>query len=217
MRIRPVVVPAHARRVRATSRLGRPTAAAQADNQALITKGEYLARAGDCIACHTKPEDALFAGGRPMPTPFGTIYTSNITPDPETGIGTWSADQFYGTMHTGRFPDGGLIYPAMPFGSYTKVTREDSDAIFAYLRSVPPVQPAEPAARSALPVQQPPTHPGLAHAVLPGRRVPAGPDQIGRVEPRRLSRGGARPLRDVPLADQRARRHLASRRRSRAG
>jgi mono/diheme cytochrome c family protein len=80
-----------------------------------------------------------------MPTPFGTIYSSNITPDPETGIGGWSADDFYGVMHTGRFPDGGLIYPAMPFGSYTKVTRADSDAIFAYLRSVPPVhQPNRP-------------------------------------------------------------------------
>ena len=124
---------------------GRATAAAQAEDQALITKGEYLARAGDCIACHTRPEGALFAGGRPMLTPFGTIYTSNITPDPQTGIGSWTADQFYGTMHTGRFPDGGLIYPAMPFGSYTKVTREDCDAIFAYLRSVPPVsQPNRP-------------------------------------------------------------------------
>jgi mono/diheme cytochrome c family protein len=119
--------------------------AARADEQATIAKGEYLARAGDCVACHTNPGGALFAGGRPMPTPFGTIYSSNITPDPETGIGGWNADQFYGTMHTGRFPDGGLIYPAMPFGSYTKVTREDCDAIFAYLRSVPPVhQPNRP-------------------------------------------------------------------------
>ena len=74
------------------------------------------------------------AGG-PMPTPFGTLYTSNITPDPETGIGKWSADDFYTTMHSGRFPDGGLIYPAMPFASYTKVTRADSDAIFAYLQA----------------------------------------------------------------------------------
>jgi mono/diheme cytochrome c family protein len=118
---------------------------ALADDKALIAKGEYLARAGDCIACHTNPGSALFAGGRPMPTPFGTIFTSNITPDPETGIGTWSADDFYRTMHEGRFPDGGLLYPAMPFGSYTKVTRADSDAIFAYLRSVPPVhQPNRP-------------------------------------------------------------------------
>ncbi|HEY0146253.1 MAG TPA: cytochrome c [Methylovirgula sp.] len=108
----------------------------------LVAKGEYLARAGDCIACHTTPGDKLFAGERAMLTPFGTLYTSNITPDPETGIGNWTADQFYGAMHTGRFPDGGLMYPAMPFGSYTKVTRSDSDAIFAYLKTIAPVQRA---------------------------------------------------------------------------
>src|SRR5215469_4034075 len=115
-------------------------ASGRADDAGLVAKGQYLARAGDCIACHTNPGGALFAGGRPMATPFGTIYTSNITPDPATGIGSWSADQFYGAMHTGRFPNGGLIYPVMPFGSYTKVTRADSDAIFAYLRSIPPVR-----------------------------------------------------------------------------
>src|SRR5271163_1933309 len=114
---------------------------AQPDSS-LVAEGEYLARAGDCIACHTAPEGKLFAGGLPMPTPFGTLYTSNITPDRETGIGGWTADQFYATMHMGRFPDGGLLYPAMPFGSYTKVTRQDSDAIFAYLKSVPPVRQA---------------------------------------------------------------------------
>jgi mono/diheme cytochrome c family protein len=108
----------------------------------LIAKGEYLARAGDCIACHTAPAGKLFAGGRAMPTPFGTLYTSNITPDDETGIGTWTADDFYKMMHTGRFPDGGLLYPAMPFGSYTKVTRADSDAIFAFLKSILPVKQA---------------------------------------------------------------------------
>ena len=106
----------------------------------IIKRGEYLARAGDCIACHTAPDGRTFAGSRPMPTPFGTLYSSNITPDPETGIGKWSADDFYKTMHSGRFPDGGLIYPAMPFASYTKVTRADSDAIFAYLKSIPPVR-----------------------------------------------------------------------------
>jgi len=103
----------------------------------LVKQGEYLARAGDCTACHTSPGGALFAGGRPMPTPFGTLYSSNITPDPASGIGMWTADQFYTMMHTGRSPDGGLIYPAMPFANYTKVTRQDSDAIFAYLRSTP--------------------------------------------------------------------------------
>ena len=111
-------------------------------DSATIAKGEYLARVGDCVACHTAPEGKLFAGGLPMPTPFGTLYTSNITPDRETGIGGWTADQFYATMHVGRFPDGGLLYPAMPFGAYTKVTRADSDAIFAYLQTVPPVRQA---------------------------------------------------------------------------
>jgi mono/diheme cytochrome c family protein len=106
----------------------------------VISNGEYLARAGDCIACHTAAGGKLFAGGRAMPTPFGTLYSSNITPDPETGIGKWSPDEFYAMMHTGRSPDGGLLYPAMPFGAYTKVTRSDADAIFAYLRSVPPIR-----------------------------------------------------------------------------
>jgi mono/diheme cytochrome c family protein len=123
--------------------LAAPTADAQQQKSGtgseLVKRGEYLARAGDCIACHTAPEGRTFAGGRAMPTPFGTLFSSNITPDRDTGIGKWSADDFYITMHRGRFPDGGLIYPAMPFASYTKVTRADSDAIFAYLKSIPPV------------------------------------------------------------------------------
>jgi mono/diheme cytochrome c family protein len=106
----------------------------------VVAKGEYLAQAGDCVACHTAPGGKLFAGGRAMPTPFGTLYTSNVTPDRDTGIGKWTADQFYSMMHTGRSPDGGLLYPAMPFGSYTKITRADSDAIFEFMRSVPPVK-----------------------------------------------------------------------------
>ncbi len=110
-----------------------------------IKRGEYLARAGDCIACHTVRGGQKFAGGLSIPTPFGTMYTPNITPDEETGIGTWSADDFYRAMHKGRSKDGSLLYPAFPFTSYTKVTREDSDAIYAYLRSVAPVhQPNRP-------------------------------------------------------------------------
>jgi mono/diheme cytochrome c family protein len=105
-----------------------------------INRGEYLARAGDCVACHTAPDGKDFAGGRPMPTPFGNLYVPNITPDEETGMGHWTADEFYRMMHTGISRDGTLLYPAMPFASYTKVTREDSDAIYAYLMSVPPVR-----------------------------------------------------------------------------
>src|SRR6201999_3583333 len=110
-----------------------------AEDSATIARGEYLARAGDCLACHTKPGGRPFAGGRPMPTPFGTLYSTDITPDHEPGIGGGTADQSYNVLHSGRMPDGGLIYPAMPFASYTKVTRADSDAIFAYLKTIPPV------------------------------------------------------------------------------
>ena len=114
--------------------------AAQEARSSTVQQGEYLARAGDCIACHTQPGGKLFAGGRAMLTPFGTLYSPNITPDAETGIGAYTAQSFYAMMHTGRSPDGGLLYPAMPFGSYTKVSRADSDAIFAYMQSVPPVR-----------------------------------------------------------------------------
>ncbi len=114
-------------------------AAVPASTQA-INRGEYLARAGDCIACHTEPSGQEFAGGRAMPTPFGNLYVPNITPDEETGIASWTADEFYRMMHTGISRDGTLLYPAMPFASYTKVTRADSDAIYAYLMSVPPVR-----------------------------------------------------------------------------
>src|SRR6187397_1366532 len=106
----------------------------------VIEQGEYLARAGDCVACHTEPGGKTFAGGRAMATPFGNLYVPNITPDDETGIGQWNADEFYRMMHTGISRDGSLLYPAMPFAAYTKVTRADSDAIFAYLMSVPPVR-----------------------------------------------------------------------------
>ena len=106
----------------------------------IITPGEYLARAGDCVACHTAATGKPFAGGRAMPTPFGALFVPNITPDDETGIGRWTAEEFYRMMHTGVSKDGTLLYPAMPFASYTKVTRADSDAIFAYLMSVTPVR-----------------------------------------------------------------------------
>lgn len=118
---------------------GSPVATLPANTQ-VITKGEYLARAGDCVACHTAPGGKEFAGTRAMATPFGNLYVPNITPDDETGIGEWSADEFYRMMHTGVSRNGSLLYPAMPFASYTKVTREDSDAIYAYLMSVAPVK-----------------------------------------------------------------------------
>jgi mono/diheme cytochrome c family protein len=105
-----------------------------------LSRGEYLARIGDCVACHTKHGGEPFAGGFAMPTPFGTLYSPNITPDPATGIGSWTADQFYQMLHTGRSRNGTLLYPAMPFPAYTQITRSDADVIFDYLRSLKPVR-----------------------------------------------------------------------------
>lgn len=105
---------------------------------AQIERGEYLARAGNCIGCHTARGGAPYAGGVGVRTPFGIVYSSNLTPDAKTGIGTWSADHFFRAMRNGRSKNGRLLYPAFPYPSYTHVTREDSDAIYAYLRSLTP-------------------------------------------------------------------------------
>jgi mono/diheme cytochrome c family protein len=115
--------------------------ASRFDNQAKrIAHGEYLARAGDCMACHTSRSGAAYAGGVPIPTPFGTFYVPNITPDPETGIGAWTADDFWRALHEGRSRDGSLLYPAFPYTNYSKVTRADADDMFAYLQSLTPVR-----------------------------------------------------------------------------
>ena len=106
-------------------------------DQALLAKGRYLAQAADCTACHTSKDGAPFAGGVPLPTPFGTLYGTNITPDPEHGIGNWSSADFYKALHDGIAPHGPL-YPAMPYTSYRGLSRDESDAIFAYLRSIEP-------------------------------------------------------------------------------
>ena len=119
--------------------------AAGEDRAAQVARGEYLARAGNCMACHTAPGGTPWAGGRAMDTPFGTIYTSNLTPDPTTGLGQWTADDFWKALHEGRARDGRLLYPAFPYTSYTRVTRADADAIWAWLQTLPPVeQPNRP-------------------------------------------------------------------------
>jgi mono/diheme cytochrome c family protein len=112
---------------------------AQALGPALIARGAYLARAGNCMTCHTARGGAAYAGGRGIETPFGTVYASNLTPDEKTGIGSWSAEHFWRALHNGRSKDGRLLYPAFPYPNYTQVTREDSDALYAFLRSLPAV------------------------------------------------------------------------------
>jgi mono/diheme cytochrome c family protein len=107
-----------------------------------IARGAYLARAGDCMACHTARGGTPYAGGRALATPFGTVYAPNITPDEATGIGAWTADDFWHALHNGVGRDGRLLYPAFPYTNTTKVTRDDADALYAYLRSLAPVRQA---------------------------------------------------------------------------
>jgi mono/diheme cytochrome c family protein len=106
---------------------------------AQIEAGRHLAVLGDCEGCHDRPGGEKLAGGLPLHTPFGTIYSANITPDPQTGIGDWTADDFWNAMHRGVRPGGAKLYPAFPYPYFTHVTRAETDAIFAYLKSVPPV------------------------------------------------------------------------------
>lgn len=108
-----------------------------ADEQ--VARGAYLARVGNCMLCHTERGGPSYAGGRPVETPFGTVYASNITPDAETGIGTWSAAHFRRALHEGRSRDGRLLYPVFPYTHTTRVTGADADALFDYLRSLPPI------------------------------------------------------------------------------
>ena len=116
--------------------------AALAASDSLLARGAYLARAGNCAACHTERGGAAYAGGRGIATPFGTVFSSNLTPDEKTGIGRWTPAHFWRAMHNGRSKDGRLLYPAFPYPNYTQVTREDSDALFAYLGSLPAVERA---------------------------------------------------------------------------
>lgn len=119
--------------------LGAGSVAADPDGYVDVARGKALVIAGDCVACHTAPGGQPFAGGLALQTPFGSIVAPNITPDGATGIGSWSADDFARAMHHGRRPDGAYLYPAFPYPYYAKVTRADVEAIYAYLRTLPPV------------------------------------------------------------------------------
>jgi mono/diheme cytochrome c family protein len=116
-----------------------PSAASEQDFTQ-IERGRYLVTAGDCVACHTIPGVGKpFAGGRPIETPFGNITSANITPDRDTGIGSWTAEQFDNAVRHGIRPDGRRLYPAMPYPSYTKMSHDDVMAMRAYLATIAPV------------------------------------------------------------------------------
>lgn len=108
-------------------------------DQSLIKQGEYLARAGDCVACHTAKDGKPFAGGLPMETPIGTIYSTNITPD-KTGVGDYSFEDFDQAVRHGVAKNGSTLYPAMPYPSYARVSESDMQALYAYfMHGVEPV------------------------------------------------------------------------------
>ena len=180
-----------------------PRVAASAE---LLARGEALTRAGDCISCHTARGGAPYAGGRAIETPFGNVFASNLTPDPDTGLGRWSADEFWRALHHGRSKSGRLLYPAFPYPNYTRVSRADADAMFAYLQSLPAV--AQPNREHSL------AFPFGTQAALAVWRAlyfrPAAhvddPARSSRMEPRRLPGRGPGPLQRLPLGAQRARR-----------
>jgi mono/diheme cytochrome c family protein len=110
-----------------------PPPQASSFDQALVKRGSELAAVGSCGVCHTAPSGREFAGGLPLPTPFGTIYSTNITPDAETGIGNWSQAAFQRALRRGVRRDGAYLYPAFPYDHFTQVSDDDANAIYAFL------------------------------------------------------------------------------------
>jgi mono/diheme cytochrome c family protein len=128
---------------------------ALAQRQPDIDHGKYIYTLGDCAACHTKPGGATLAGGLPLKTPLGTIYTTNITPDRDTGIGAYSFTDFARAVRLGVRPDGARLYPAMPYTAYAKMSDEDLQDMFAYLqKDIAPVKQTPPANTLHFPFDQ---------------------------------------------------------------
>lgn len=119
-----------------------------------LERGKYLSILGDCASCHTTENGAMLAGGYKMDTPFGTLYSSNITPSADYGIGRWTADDFYRAMTEGVAPPSRNLYPAMPYAYFNNITREDSDALYAYLMSLEAINVAPPKNQLSFPYNQ---------------------------------------------------------------
>ena len=120
----------------------------------VVEQGRYLAIAGNCVSCHTRQGGQLFAGGLPFDTPFGTLYSTNITPDPGTGIGKWSENDFVSALRSGVRPNGEHLYPAFPYTAFTKMSDADAHALFVYLKTLKPVQSAAPENKLRFPYSQ---------------------------------------------------------------
>jgi mono/diheme cytochrome c family protein len=125
-----------------------------ADVDLQIVRGEYLALAGNCASCHTTANGGFMAGGLAFETPFGRIYSTNITPDADTGIGNWTGEQFLNSMRRGVRPNGEHLYPVFPYTAFTKISDEDVVALFAYLKSIPAVNQQAPKNELMFPFSQ---------------------------------------------------------------
>lgn len=145
-----------------------------------IERGRLVAAAGDCVVCHTAPNGAPNAGGLALDTPFGTIYSTNITPDPQTGIGAWSYAAFERAMREGVHRDGRRLYPAFPYTAFAKVSDADMQSLYAYLMAQPPVAASPPATRLAFPFNVRPLMAGWN--LLFHRNEPFRPDPAKTVE-----------------------------------
>jgi mono/diheme cytochrome c family protein len=150
---------------------------AELKDAGLIERGEYLARAADCAACHTTDGGAPYAGGRAFVLPFGTLYSTNITPDKETGIGNYSDANFLDAVHKGIGRGDTRLYPAMPYASYTYMTDADALAIKAYLFSLAPAHAAAPQNTLAFPFNQRALMGVWALLFNPDKRFEPRPDQ----------------------------------------
>jgi mono/diheme cytochrome c family protein len=137
-------LPAHPVAVVTPTQLLTDPIADSTPNVAQLRRGQYLVAAGDCMSCHLRKGGEPLAGGLGLKTPFGVIYSPNITPDKETGIGSWTADQFFHAMHDGIDDEGDNLYPAFPYPWFRRVSREDDDAIFAFLKTTPAVKYTPP-------------------------------------------------------------------------
>jgi mono/diheme cytochrome c family protein len=129
-----------------------PLVAAGGQSADPVERGRYLAIAGDCRSCHTNPGGQPFAGARPIRTPFGIIYSANITPDAKTGIGRWTEADFYRAVHNGIAHGGKNLYPVFPYTYFTRMSRSDVDSIWAYLQTLPPTYQVKPPNRLPFPL-----------------------------------------------------------------
>ncbi len=180
-------------------------------SSATIARGAQLAALGNCAVCHTSASGATNAGGRPLDTPFGTIYSTNITPDVDTGIGAWSYPAFERAMRDGVSRDGRHLYPAFPYPHFAKATDADLQALYAHLMAQAPVRADVPEQHAGVSIQPASAAGGLERAIPSGRRVGARASKIRIVESWRLSGRRPRPLRRLSFPAQCLRRRTPRR------